>query len=157
MVHAAGVLEDKLIRHKTADSFARVFATKVAAAELLADAVDEGGFVVFFASVSGVFGNAGQVDYAAANSVLDALARSHPGRILSIDWGPWGPGGAVSGGAGAAGMVTPELAREYERRGVGLIDPDEGVAGLIAELRHGIRDPQVVLMCAVPAALAVRR
>jgi NAD(P)-dependent dehydrogenase (short-subunit alcohol dehydrogenase family) len=143
VVHAAGVLEDKLIRHKTADSFARVFATKVAAARLLADGVDDGGFVVLFASVSGVFGNAGQVDYAAANSVLDALARSHPGRVVAVDWGPW-----------RAGMVTPELAREYHRRGIGLIDPDEGVEALLAELDHGIRDPQVVLMCAVPMAVA---
>jgi hypothetical protein len=48
-------------------------------------------------------------------------------------------------------MVSPELRREYERRGVGLIDPADGVACLLAELAGGT-DPQVVYMCAEPAA-----
>jgi NAD(P)-dependent dehydrogenase (short-subunit alcohol dehydrogenase family) len=146
VVHAAGVVEDKRIADKTTESFARVFDTKVRAAELLADAPDFGGFAVFFGSVAGVFGNVGQVDYAAANSVLDVLARSRSGvndprrrqrRLLSVDWGPWS----------GVGMVTPELAREYGRRGVAMIDADAGVACLLAELGHGARDPQVVLMC----------
>jgi NAD(P)-dependent dehydrogenase (short-subunit alcohol dehydrogenase family)/acyl carrier protein len=145
VVHAAGVREDKLIRDKQPESFARVFDTKVGAARVIADAVGERGFAVFFASVSGWFGNAGQVDYAAANSVLDAVARqarrTAPGsRILAIDWGPWA----------GAGMVSPELAREYSRRGIGLVDPDEGVAAALAELRAGVPDPQVVVMCAAP-------
>jgi len=146
VVHAAGVREDKLIRDKVPESFARVFDTKVGAARVAAEAVGAGGFVLHFASVSGVYGNAGQVDYAAANSVLDGLARAgHRGgaRVVAIDWGPWA----------GTGMVTPELAREYERRGVGLIDPDAGVAAALAELRAGCPDPQVVLMCASPVAL----
>jgi hypothetical protein len=31
-------------------------------------------------------------------------------------------------------MVTPELAREYARRGVRLIDPEEGTLALLREL-----------------------
>ena len=148
VVHAAGVREDKLIRDKVPESFARVFDTKVGAARVAAEAVGAGGFVLHFASVSGVYGNAGQVDYAAANSVLDGLARAGHragtgARVVAIDWGPWA----------GTGMVTPELAREYERRGVGLIDPDAGVAAALAELRAGCPDPQVVLMCASPVAL----
>jgi hypothetical protein len=51
-------------------------------------------------------------------------------------------------------MVSPELARELARRGVGLIAPDEGVEEFIAELLHGPRDDaQVVLVKAGPAAL----
>jgi NAD(P)-dependent dehydrogenase (short-subunit alcohol dehydrogenase family) len=147
VIHAAGIRDDKRIGDKTADSFAQVFDTKVRGADLLADAVDYGGFAVFFGSVSGVFGNAGQVDYAAANCVLDVLAQARSGasrerRVLSIDWGPW------SGG----GMVTPELARQYERRGVGLVEPDAGAAALVDELRRGAPDPQVVLMAASPEA-----
>jgi malonyl CoA-acyl carrier protein transacylase len=147
VVHAAGVREDKLIRDKTPESFARVFDTKVGAARAAIDAVGAGGFVLLFASVSGQFGNPGQVDYAAANAVLDALARRRgPGaRVVAVDWGPWAGGG----------MVTPELAREYERRGVGLIDPDAGVAAALAELRAGAPDAQVVVMCATPVALGV--
>ena len=49
---------------------------------------------LFFGSVSGVFGNPGQVDYAAANDALDGIARraraASPGaRVVAIDWGPW--------------------------------------------------------------------
>jgi acyl transferase domain-containing protein/NAD(P)H-dependent flavin oxidoreductase YrpB (nitropropane dioxygenase family)/NAD(P)-dependent dehydrogenase (short-subunit alcohol dehydrogenase family) len=147
-VHAAGVREDKLVRDKTAESFARVFDTKVPPAWLLADAVGPAGFLVLFSSVSGVFGNAGQVDYAAANSVLDgvASARGPHGRAVAIAWGPWA----------GTGMVTPELAREYARRGVGLIEPEDGVARAIEELRAGLPDPRVVVMAATPEALGQR-
>jgi NAD(P)-dependent dehydrogenase (short-subunit alcohol dehydrogenase family) len=148
VVHAAGVREDKLIRDKSGASFARVFDTKVGPARVVAEAVGERGFALFFASVSGWFGNAGQVDYAAANSALDAIARrargAAPGsRVVAIDWGPWA----------GTGMVSPELAREYQRRGVGLIDPAEGVAAALAELRAGAPEPHVVVMCAAPEAL----
>ena len=88
-------------------------------------------FVVLFGSISGVVGNRGQTDYAAANDALDALARTHDGhngcRVLSIDWGPWAGGG----------MVSPELEREYERRGIGLVDPDDGVMALLHEIGAG--------------------
>jgi NAD(P)-dependent dehydrogenase (short-subunit alcohol dehydrogenase family) len=148
VIHAAGIREDKLIRDKEPDSFARVYDTKVGPALAAIEAVGPGGLVVLFASVSGAFGNAGQVDYAAANSVLDGLARrarqaAAGSRLLAIDWGPWA----------GTGMVTPELAREYERRGVGLVEPDAGVAAALAELRAGVPDAQVVLMCASPVAL----
>jgi hypothetical protein len=110
--------------------------------------VGDRGVVLLFASVSGVFGNAGQVDYAAANSVLDAVARrarqlSPASRIVALDWGPWA----------GTGMVSPELAREYERRGIGLIEPDAGVEAALAELRAGVPEPQVVVMCASPESL----
>jgi NAD(P)-dependent dehydrogenase (short-subunit alcohol dehydrogenase family) len=148
VVHAAGVQEDKLIRDKTPESFARVFDTKAGPGQVVADAVGNRGFALLFASVSGAFGNAGQVDYAAANAALDAIARHArrraPGsRVVAIDWGPWAGGG----------MVSPELAREYERRGVGLIDPAAGVAAALAELQAGAPDPQVIVTCATPQAL----
>jgi NAD(P)-dependent dehydrogenase (short-subunit alcohol dehydrogenase family)/malonyl CoA-acyl carrier protein transacylase len=149
-IHAAGIIEDRLLRDKTPESFARVFETKVAGALTLAEKLrDDVGFVVFFSSVASVFGNRGQIDYAAANDVLDKLAvvlnSRLPARVLSINWGPWGDGG----------MVSPELARELARRGVGLIAPEEGVEEFIAELLHGHRDDaQVVLVKADPAALA---
>jgi acyl transferase domain-containing protein/NAD(P)H-dependent flavin oxidoreductase YrpB (nitropropane dioxygenase family)/NAD(P)-dependent dehydrogenase (short-subunit alcohol dehydrogenase family) len=145
VIHAAGVREDKLIRDKTPESFARVFDTKVGAAEVIVEAVGERGFALLFASVSGWFGNAGQVDYAAANSALDGIARrvraGAPGKtVVAVDWGPWA----------GTGMVSAELAREYERRGIGLIDPEAGVAAALAELRAGGPEPQVVVMCAMP-------
>ena len=151
VIHGAGVLEDKLIRDKTSESFARVFSTKVAGARTLAERLRRDvRFVVMFASISGAFGNRGQVDYATANDALDKLALSLAeridGRVVSIDWGPWA----------GAGMVSPVLAREYARRGIELIDADRGVEALFAELRSGARDGQVILTAAEPRALLAK-
>jgi NAD(P)-dependent dehydrogenase (short-subunit alcohol dehydrogenase family)/acyl carrier protein len=149
VVHGAGVLDDRLVRDKGADGFERVFATKVDVARTLLDAVGPETDLVFFGSVSGVFGNRGQVDYAAANEALDELAeaanRTRSSRVVTIDWGPWA----------GTGMVSPELEREYSRRGVGLIDPDEGARALLDELEAQPTGPgRVVVMRALPEALA---
>jgi NAD(P)-dependent dehydrogenase (short-subunit alcohol dehydrogenase family) len=149
VIHGAGVVEDKLARDKTPESFARVFETKVNGALAIAKhARDDIAFIVFFSSISATFGNRGQSDYAAANDFLDRLAadlkRRLSARVLSINWGPWG----------GAGMVSPELTREYAKRGIGLIDPEAGVASFLDELLHGsINDAQVILMRGDPAAL----
>ncbi|MBA2472094.1 MAG: type I polyketide synthase [Pseudonocardiales bacterium] len=153
IVHGAGVLADRLLAEKTTEGFARVWATKVDGARALAEAAREDlGFLVLFGSVSGVFGNRGQVDYSAANDALDTLARiwasrSH-GRVIAVDWGPW------SAPDDGTGMVSAEVTREYARRGIGMIQPDDGVACLLAELAGGT-DPQVVYMCADPTAFEV--
>ncbi|MEV4320048.1 SDR family NAD(P)-dependent oxidoreductase [Actinocrispum sp. NPDC049592] len=142
IVHGAGVLDDKLIADKTAESFARVYDTKVNGALALEAAFrHDPKFVVLFGSISGVFGNRGQADYSAANDTLDRLARfwaSQTGtRVVSVDWGPWA----------GSGMAV-DLAKEYERRGIRLIDPAEGVDCLLAELtRGGHDDVQVVYQC----------
>ncbi|HKR51096.1 MAG TPA: SDR family oxidoreductase [Pseudonocardiaceae bacterium] len=156
IVHGAGVLADRLLVDKTPEGFARVWATKVDGARALAEAAREDlGFLVLFGSVSGVFGNRGQVDYSAANDALDTLARiwagRSRGRVVALDWGPWAP---PHHELGTTGMVSTELRREYERRGIGLIDPGDGVRCLLAELASGI-DPQVVYMCAEPASFEV--
>ncbi|MGF7239591.1 MAG: SDR family NAD(P)-dependent oxidoreductase, partial [Frankia sp.] len=148
VVHGAGILEDKLLADKTPESFARVFATKVDGAHALVEALrPDLGFLVLFGSVSGVYGNRGQVDYAAANDALDALAREwsgrFAGRVVAVDWGPWAADGPAGGG-----MVSAELEREYARRGIALIRPDEGVAALLGEIAGPARDSQVVYMCA---------
>jgi acyl transferase domain-containing protein/NAD(P)H-dependent flavin oxidoreductase YrpB (nitropropane dioxygenase family)/NADP-dependent 3-hydroxy acid dehydrogenase YdfG/acyl carrier protein len=151
VVHGAGVLDDRLIADKTSDGFARVWETKVDGARALADALDPDlRFLVLFGSVSGVFGNRGQCDYAAANDALDTLARSwedrFAGRVLSVDWGPWAP----VDGAGD-GMVSDELLRSYARQGVAALHPEDGVRALLDELAHGT-ESQVVYVCAEPSA-----
>jgi NAD(P)-dependent dehydrogenase (short-subunit alcohol dehydrogenase family) len=142
VIHGAGVLEDHLVRDKTPESFARVYTTKVDGARaLMAGMRDDVRFLVLFGSVSGVFGNRGQADYSAANDALDSLAHlwsaRRPARVVSIDWGPWAGGG----------MVSPELEREYARQGVTLIDQDEGVACLLAEIADPSGPAQVIYMC----------
>jgi NAD(P)-dependent dehydrogenase (short-subunit alcohol dehydrogenase family) len=148
VVHGAGVLDDRLVRDKTLEGFDRVFATKVDAARTLLDVTPPDTTLVFFGSVSGVFGNRGQVDYGAANDALDELAevaaRSRAGRVISIDWGPWA----------GSGMVSPELEREYARRGIGLIRPEEGTQLLLEELAHPSRRARLVVMRARPEAMA---
>ncbi|MFE0089839.1 SDR family NAD(P)-dependent oxidoreductase [Streptomyces sp. NPDC059016] len=140
VVHAAGVIDDRLIAEKSPESFERVYGTKVAGAVSLLSALgelpDEGPrFVVLFGSVSAVFGNKGQADYAAANDALETLGeqwRARTGRrALTVHWGPWAPGGVHTG------MVGPELAREYARRGIALVDPEEGPLALLRELAWG--------------------
>ncbi|MEW2118097.1 SDR family NAD(P)-dependent oxidoreductase [Streptomyces sp. NPDC005474] len=139
VVYAAGVIEDRLIAEKTTESFQRVYGTKTTGAETLLAALEQlpnpPAFAVLFGSISAVLGNRGQVDYAAANDALQTLgavwaARSGQ-RALTVHWGPWAPTG------GHTGMVTPELGREYARRGVRLIDPEEGTAALLRELAWG--------------------
>ncbi|MGH3786766.1 MAG: SDR family NAD(P)-dependent oxidoreductase [Pseudonocardiaceae bacterium] len=155
IVHGAGVLADRLLADKTPEAFTQVWSTKVEGARALADAAREDlGFLVLFSSVSGVFGNRGQVDYSAANDALDTLARiwasrRNRGRVVALDWGPWATPNH------GTGMVSAELRREYERRGIGLIDASDGVGCLLAELASGT-DPQVLYMCADPASFEVR-
>lgn len=136
IVYAAGVIEDKLVAEKTPESFARVYGTKVDGAKTLleatADLPDEPKFVVLFGSIAAALGNRGQSDYAAANDALESLGRRWPaGRAVTVHWGPWAPTGTNDG------MVTPALMREYARRGIELIDPEEGTLGLLRELAWG--------------------
>ena len=133
VVHGAGICDDGFLAAKTPESFARVFETKVTGATALADALRPEGlrFLALFGSVSGVYGNRGQADYAAANDALDTLARVWRHRlagtrVVSVDWGPW----SAAGG----GMVSASLEAEYARRGLTTIDPDDGVTALLREL-----------------------
>lgn len=149
IVHGAGIVEDGRLVDKSPESFRRVFDTKVTLPAVLAESLVNGlSFVVVFGSVSGVFGNRGQVDYAAANAAAAAVAREldrrSPTRVLVADWGPW------SGG----GMVSPALEQEFIRRGVGLLDPDDAVDILLGELASGVPEPEVVIMRATPESFS---
>src|SRR6185437_14406668 len=96
------------------------------------------------------FGNRGQADYAAASEVLGRLAHQldarWPGRVVSIDWGPWR----------AEGMVSPELEREFARRGVELIAPDRGCELLIEELGRGAKGEAEIVIGAATGLSAER-
>ncbi|MFD0337374.1 SDR family oxidoreductase [Streptomyces sp. NPDC127117] len=139
VVHAAGVIEDRLIAEKSTESFRRVYATKATGADALLTALEElpapPAFTVLFGSISAVLGNRGQVDYAAANDALETLGAAFAARTgrraVTVHWGPWAPS------AGHTGMIGAELAREYARRGIRLIDPEEGTAALLRELAWG--------------------
>ncbi|HJT73963.1 MAG TPA: SDR family NAD(P)-dependent oxidoreductase, partial [Chitinophaga sp.] len=140
VVHGAGLLEDKLFRQKTPDSFERVFSTKVTPLRILAEQLrQDTQFVILFSSVASVYGNRGQTDYAAANSVLDRYAwelnKTIKGKVTAINWGPWK----------GTGMVSPSLEKEYERRGIALIPLKAGIETFVNELKYG-NESQVLIM-----------
>jgi NAD(P)-dependent dehydrogenase (short-subunit alcohol dehydrogenase family) len=140
VIHGAGLLEDKLFHSKTLDSFQRVFDTKVTPLRVLAEQLrPETQFVIFFSSIASVYGNRGQTDYAAANSVMDryawALKEKISGKVMAINWGPWK----------GAGMVSASLEKEYERRGISMIPLEDGMETFVNELKYG-NESQVLIM-----------
>lgn len=140
VIHGAGLLEDKLFKQKTTSSFERVFDTKVKPLRVLAEQLrSDCQFVVLFSSIASVYGNKGQTDYAAANSVLDdyakVLNKRLKGKVISINWGPWK----------GAGMVSSSLESEYERRGISLIPLEEGKELFLNEIKYGT-ESQVLIM-----------
>lgn len=146
VIHGAGVIEDKLIKDKTPQSYSNVFSTKVDSALILAKRLKPADlkFLVFFSSVSGRFGNGGQADYSAANEFLNKLAddldRKWPGRVVAVNWGAWD-----------AGMVSDELRKAYASRGLYMIPIPDGVQFLENELRLGNRgEPEVTIACSIP-------
>ncbi|MEU8180111.1 SDR family NAD(P)-dependent oxidoreductase [Micromonospora sp. NPDC049047] len=94
VLHAAGVPALGMMQFKTVDDMNRVLASKVggtlALAEVLRDEPLD--FLVLFSSVASWTGALGQADYSAANSFLDAFARSGAlpqAKVVSIGWGEW--------------------------------------------------------------------
>ncbi|MBD8525894.1 SDR family NAD(P)-dependent oxidoreductase [Pseudomarimonas arenosa] len=103
VVHAAGLLDDALLIHKTADAIDRVLAPKLQGIENLDRATAGCPLELFvaFSSVAGALGNAGQFDYAAANGYMDAYIEARSARVraqqaqglsLGINWPLWEEG-----------------------------------------------------------------
>ncbi|MCR3752121.1 type I polyketide synthase [Lentzea californiensis] len=141
VVHTAGVLDDATVGSLTAGHLERVMRPKVDAAwnlHRLTQDHDLSAFVVF-SSIAGLIGNAGQANYAAANTFLDALARYRRERNLpatSLAWGLWDSDGGMAGGLGDA-----DVAR-WKRSGIVPLEPELGMALFDAAL--GSAEPLLV-------------
>lgn len=148
VIHGAGVIDDKLLRDKTPESFDSVFGTKVRSAAALGRLLDfdKLQFCAFFASIASRYGNRGQSDYAAANEVLSKYAmeldRRWPARVFTVAWGPWE----------RVGMVA-DLENHLQARGITLIEPEVGAALFLEELEFGWKGESEVLIAGGAAQL----
>ncbi|MDE0443745.1 MAG: SDR family oxidoreductase [Gammaproteobacteria bacterium] len=125
VIHSVGVLSDRALSNLNWDRFEQVLWPKVIGAWHLhrATASKDLDLFVLFSSVTGVLGNAGQANHAAANAFLDQLAGHRralglPGQ--SIAWGAWS-------GLGEAEEQRERIARQLEAAGTGWMTPEKGL------------------------------
>jgi phthiocerol/phenolphthiocerol synthesis type-I polyketide synthase E len=114
IVHAAGVPGGGMAEVKERGAAEQVLAPKVAGTLALRAAFGhlDLDFVVLCSSTTAVAGGFGQVDYCAANSFLDAHARSAHGwkaPVISVNWGGWREVGM------AAEVAAPAAFRALQR------------------------------------------
>ncbi|WP_273328147.1 SDR family NAD(P)-dependent oxidoreductase, partial [Vallitalea guaymasensis] len=104
IIHSAGIIKDNYIIKKTEEEIKQVMQPKVTGLinlDLLTKDIPLD-FFILFSSISGVVGNLGQADYAAANAYMDAYAEYRnqlveegyrKGHTLAINWPMWKNGG----------------------------------------------------------------
>ena len=137
VVHGAGVEDSKLVADKTWDTFSKVISVKIDGWRALIDAIgDELGqlrVLCAFTSIAGRFGNGGQVDYAAANNILDAemcrIAHHEDApRAVAIAWSGWRDVGMATRGS---------LETVFSQAGIETIPVETGVEIFVQEMLAG--------------------
>jgi amino acid adenylation domain-containing protein/non-ribosomal peptide synthase protein (TIGR01720 family) len=127
VVHAAGIVPGGVIQLKTRETAEAVMAAKVKGTLVLCELLRERqpDFLVLCSSLASVLGQPGQVDYAAANAFLDAVARRNTAGggpfTVSINWDTWS-----EVGMSVDTTVRPELAEALRRSLQNGIHPKEG-------------------------------
>jgi NAD(P)-dependent dehydrogenase (short-subunit alcohol dehydrogenase family) len=142
LVHGAGVLSDRNIEDKSDDDFAEVYGTKVGGLRSVLKAIGETSLkaLVLFSSSTARFGRRGQVDYAAANEVLNKVAQAEAAeregcRVVSVNWGPWD-----------GGMVTPGLKAVFADERIEVIGMQSGAAYLLDEIAASEGPAEVLVL-----------
>jgi polyketide synthase 12 len=153
VIHTAGVTADGVLGSLTRQQVDDVLRPKVDAAwylHELTSATDLSAFVLF-SSVAATMGNAGQANYAAANSFLDALAQHRHAQGLpatSLAWGLW------ADDVGMAGDLTQSGRARIARAGVAALPVERGLA--LFDLALGAVRPVVIPANLDAASLRVR-
>lgn len=145
IIHAAGVLDDKLIADMTEADWASVIRPKSIGAWRLHELSLDHPVDIFllFSSIASVIGSPGQAAYSAANAALDALAEyrfSLGLPALSVNWGPWRGGGFANQSRHPSAM-TPE------QRGVNALSPSRYLSVLNTLFQQGSTDGWHVVAC----------
>ncbi|MBS1693354.1 MAG: type I polyketide synthase [Actinobacteria bacterium] len=133
VIHSAAVLDDRRIADLDRDALDRVLGPKAQGAMNLHTLTRDLDFFVLYSSISSLFGNPGQGNYVAANSVLDALGTLRRRRGLPasvIQWGVLGETGIVARDANTA--------RHLEHMGLTAISIDDALLALGEVLQHDI-------------------
>lgn len=102
VIHAAGIADNGLIADKKYETAVKVLTPKVKGTIVLDDVFKNKNldYMVLFSSSSAVLGNAGFIDYCAANSFLDAYAQyknnSSQNYTVAINWDEWAEAGMAA-------------------------------------------------------------
>ena len=133
IVHGAGLEESKLVADKSWSTFDLIVRVKVDGWKaLMAVAGDSLRFACAFTSVAGRFGNGGQTDYAAANSILDAemarLTANSECRAVAIGWTGWRDVGMATRGS---------IEAVFESAGIETLSVEDGVEIFVGEALAG--------------------
>jgi myxalamid-type polyketide synthase MxaB len=125
IIHAAGIVDDGLLKTLSWQRFQRVLQPKVAGTWNLHQATEKLplDWFVCFSSIVSAFGAAGQSNYATANAFMDNLMsyrrnQGFPG--LSINWSIWDE-------VGMASRLTPEQQQRLSQQGLTAIAPTQGL------------------------------
>ena len=125
VIHSVGVLSDGSLGNQTWERFEQVLWPKVLGAWHLHRATMDKDLDMFvlFSSITGVVGNSGQGNHAAANTFLDQLAGYRrslglPGQTIA--WGAWS-------GLGEAEEQRERIERQLEAAGTGWLSPEQGL------------------------------
>ena len=125
VIHSVGVLSDGSLGNQTWERYEMVLWPKVLGAWRLHEATLDRDLDMFvlFSSITGIVGNSGQGNHAAANAFLDQLAGYRralglPGQAIA--WGAWA-------GLGEAEEQRERIERQLAASGTGWISPQQGL------------------------------
>ena len=144
VIHSVGVLSDGALGNQTWERFEQVLWPKVLGAWHLHRATMERDLDLFvlFSSITGVLGNSGQGNHAAANAYLDQLAAYRRSLGLAgqaIAWGAWS-------GLGEAEEQRERIERQLAASGTGWISPEQGIDAFDELVRRDLTASMVAVV-----------